>query len=184
MKQICQVHVQNGRSGVAPPFQPKETYVVSFVAQKLTKSTAWAKIFIPFSAFFHRSIIRFPSTNIRIEFENLVSHQQYDGSHSTNNKAGHNQLDNSAVIYSPLKITIPDNDKLKSPYPSPTGKFLASFSFSPSSGSNESDFFFKGTISAANSCPTSPRQGYHDFQNYHGHSSSHNFSNVSLFFSL
>lgn len=75
-----------------------------------------------------QSNIRFPSTNIRIEFENLVNNQQYDGGHhSTNNKASHNSLDNSSVIYSPLKITIPDNDKMKSPYPSPTGKYLTYF---------------------------------------------------------
>lgn len=46
------------------------------------------------------------------------------------------------MIYAPLKITIPEHDK-KSPFPSPTG-----------------------TISAANSCPTSPR---HNYQDYHHH---------------
>lgn len=45
-------------------------------------------------------------------------------------------VENLNVIYSPLKITIPEHDK-RSPFPSPTG-----------------------TISAANSCPTSPRQNY------------------------
>lgn len=46
-------------------------------------------------------------------------------------------IENSNVIYAPLKISIPEHDK-RSPFPSPTG-----------------------TISAANSCPTSPRQNYH-----------------------
>lgn len=45
-------------------------------------------------------------------------------------------IENSNVIYAPLKISIPEQDK-RSPFPSPTG-----------------------TISAANSCPTSPRQNY------------------------
>lgn len=45
-------------------------------------------------------------------------------------------IENSNVIYAPLKISIPEHDK-RSPFPSPTG-----------------------TISAANSCPTSPRQNY------------------------
>lgn len=45
-------------------------------------------------------------------------------------------VENSNVIYAPLKISIPEHDK-RSPFPSPTG-----------------------TISAANSCPTSPRQNY------------------------
>lgn len=48
-------------------------------------------------------------------------------------------VENSNVIYAPLKISIPEHDK-KSPFPSPTG-----------------------TISAANSCPTSPRQNYQDY---------------------
>lgn len=46
-------------------------------------------------------------------------------------------VENSNVIYAPLKISIPEHDK-RSPFPSPTG-----------------------TISAANSCPTSPRHNYH-----------------------
>lgn len=45
-------------------------------------------------------------------------------------------VENSNVIYAPLKISIPEHDK-RSPFPSPTG-----------------------TISAANSCPTSPRHNY------------------------
>lgn len=45
-------------------------------------------------------------------------------------------------------------------------------------------FFCKlGTISAANSCPTSPRQGYHEFP-YHGHNSNHNYQTVSLSWSM
>ncbi|XP_064545218.1 forkhead box protein K1 isoform X2 [Drosophila montana] len=54
-----------------------------------------------------------------------------------------------AAIYSPLKISIPKKEQ-KSPYLSPTG-----------------------TISAANSCPASPRQGFHQNQT----NSYNNYSN-------
>jgi hypothetical protein len=40
-----------------------------------------------------------------------------------------------------------------------------------------------GTISAANSCPTSPRQGFHDFGYNSSHTGSHttsNYQNVSV----
>lgn len=61
-------------------------------------------------------------------------------------------MDNSNV-YSPLKISIPKKEQ-KSPYLSPTG-----------------------TISAANSCPASPRQGFHQNQaNYNN-----NLQNQDLF---
>ncbi|XP_055318299.1 forkhead box protein K1-like isoform X2 [Sitodiplosis mosellana] len=73
---------------------------------------------------------RFPSTNIRILFESYVDHPFEMPAKTT--KA----VENSNVIYAPLKISIPEHDK-RSPFPSPTG-----------------------TISAANSCPTSPRQNY------------------------
>lgn len=90
-------------------------------------------------------------------------------------------VENSNVIYAPLKISIPEHDK-KSPFPSPTG-----------------------TISAANSCPTSPRHNYQDYHhlaggsayssyNHHNNNhlhtretgssshgnSSHNFENVNI----
>ncbi|KAJ6641929.1 Forkhead box protein K1 [Pseudolycoriella hygida] len=73
---------------------------------------------------------RFPSTNIRILFE-MESEDD--------------------VIYSPLKISIPEADIKRSPFPSPTG-----------------------TISAANSCPTSPR---HSYQDYHFYNNNNTFQN-------
>ncbi|XP_037045585.1 forkhead box protein K1-like [Bradysia coprophila] len=73
---------------------------------------------------------RFPSTNIRILFEMDCEDD---------------------VIYSPLKISIPEADNKRSPFPSPTG-----------------------TISAANSCPTSPR---HSFQDYHFYNNNNTFQN-------
>lgn len=78
----------------------------------------------------HRCTFRFPSTNIRILFESYVDHPFEMPAKTT--KA----VENSNVIYAPLKISIPEHDK-RSPFPSPTG-----------------------TISAANSCPTSPRHNY------------------------
>lgn len=130
--------------------------------------------------------IRFPSTNIKIQFENLYHKNATDGPRDlletiggpfaassssnlglgeptgTNNTSNIHQTppSNSNSMYAPLKISIPPEppssssmehvemsgrirDNGKSPYPSPTG-----------------------TISAANSCPTSPRQGYHDFSAY------------------
>lgn len=138
--------------------------------------------------------IRFPSTNIKIQFENLYHKNTSDGPRdlldtstgpysaaansdsnsslpasignglaSSNSGAVHpasSSSNTSSNMYAPLKISIPveppssssmehmdltgrSRDNGKSPYPSPTG-----------------------TISAANSCPTSPRQGYHDFATY------------------
>lgn len=81
--------------------------------------------------------LRFPSTNIRIQFENLKD-EIFEGDLHQN------------LNYSPLKIQIPEIEK-KSPFPSPTG-----------------------TISAANSCPPSPRPGYHEFEN----GKNNNFQNV------
>lgn len=78
-----------------------------------------------------RCTIRFPSTNIRITFDSFVD-QPLQMTNKTNKT-----VENSNVIYAPLKIAIPEHDK-RSPFPSPTG-----------------------TISAANSCPTSPRHNYH-----------------------
>lgn len=64
----------------------------------------------------------------------------------------------SNVIYSPLKITIPKKEQ-KSPYLSPTG-----------------------TISAANSCPASPRQGFQQNQgNFTTYATSSNIQNQELF---
>lgn len=90
--------------------------------------------------------MRFPSTNIRIQFENLAD-QKHD---PMPNKS--TSVENTNVVYQPLKISIPEQEggakNIKSPFPSPTG-----------------------TMSAANSCPTSPRQNYHDFYATHNNGS-------------
>ncbi|XP_032599372.1 dual specificity protein kinase splA isoform X2 [Drosophila grimshawi] len=64
-------------------------------------------------------------------------------------------VDGTAAIYSPLKISIPKKEQ-KSPYLSPTG-----------------------TISAANSCPASPRQGFH--QNQANSYNNYSNNNTDLF---
>ncbi|CAD7004998.1 unnamed protein product [Ceratitis capitata] len=66
------------------------------------------------------------------------------------------QMDNPNV-YAPLKISIPKKEQ-KSPYLSPTG-----------------------TISAANSCPASPRQGFHQNQTNYNNYSNNNIQNQDLF---
>ncbi|CAG5051608.1 unnamed protein product [Parnassius apollo] len=69
-----------------------------------------------------RCTLRFPSTNIRLEFQSLVE------------ESGGGAAGGSGAPLPPLRITIPVDGDARSPAPSPTG-----------------------TISAANSCPTSPR---------------------------
>jgi hypothetical protein len=62
-------------------------------------------------------------------------------------------VENTNTVYRPLKISIPENEALKnikSPFPSPTG-----------------------TMSAANSCPTSPRHNYHDIYSSQHNNGSH-----------
>ncbi|XP_059218681.1 protein fork head isoform X2 [Stomoxys calcitrans] len=84
--------------------------------------------------------------------QHVTSQQQ----HHTGSAVGASHLipmDNSNVIYSPLKISIPKKEQ-KSPYLSPTG-----------------------TISAANSCPASPRQGFHQNQNNYNNYSNNNLQN-------
>lgn len=78
---------------------------------------------------------RFPSTDIRILFESFADS---DGTIQTKPLLEQTSIDDKAIY--PLQISIPKSEQ-KSPYPSPTG-----------------------TISAANSCPTSPRP--HNFQDY------------------
>ncbi|KAI5651681.1 forkhead domain-containing protein [Phthorimaea operculella] len=68
-----------------------------------------------------RCTLRFPSTNIRLEFQSLVEDSGGAGG-------------STGPPLPPLRITIPMDNDGRSPAPSPTG-----------------------TISAANSCPTSPR---------------------------
>ncbi|XP_058128778.1 forkhead box protein K2-like [Anopheles ziemanni] len=168
--------------------------------------------------------IRFPNTNIKIQFENLIDQanngimvdlsehtpvkigtgpmggiplhagsitgstigalsnlQQGRGGISVITGDQHNpdgESPSSTVIYAPLKISIPPEQGASTSgtmiqrgvggngYPSPTG-----------------------TISAANSCPTSPRQNVHDFGHYSsarhrtthatGGGDNHNSSNTS-----
>nr|XP_026497981.1 forkhead box protein K1 [Vanessa tameamea] len=73
------------------------------------------------AVFYSRCTLRFPSTNIRLEFQSLVE-ESGGGSGS------------SGPPLPPLRISIPTDNDGRSPAPSPTG-----------------------TISATNSCPTSPR---------------------------
>jgi len=85
---------------------------------------------------------RFPSTNIRLTFQSLVDENQNDseGPPPTHHQIGRGKSSREALKSSlaPLKVNIPmdQGDSFTSPMPSPTG-----------------------TISAANSCPTSPRSG-------------------------
>jgi forkhead box protein K len=94
--------------------------------------------------------LRFPSTNIRIQFENLVDQNR---KHDTTGKS--TSVENTNNVYRPLKISIPEQEaalkNIKSPFPSPTG-----------------------TMSAANSCPTSPRHNYHDVYSQHNNGSHFN----------
>ncbi|KAL9909937.1 forkhead box K isoform 1-T6 [Glossina fuscipes fuscipes] len=87
--------------------------------------------------------------------------QQQHGSMSSGGGGGGNShiltMDSSNVIYSPLKISIPKKEQ-KSPYLSPTG-----------------------TISAANSCPASPRQGFHQNQNYSNYTNNNLQNQQDLF---
>ncbi|XP_050671139.1 forkhead box protein K1 [Leptidea sinapis] len=69
-----------------------------------------------------RCTLRFPSTNIRLEFQSLVE------------EGGGGAGASGGAPLPPLRITIPVDNDARSPAPSPTG-----------------------TISATNSCPTSPR---------------------------
>lgn len=106
-----------------------------------------------------RCTLRFPSTNIRIQFENLVdqNNRKADGPGGKSTS-----VENTNTVYRPLKISIPEQEggalkNIKSPFPSPTG-----------------------TMSAANSCPTSPRHNnYHDFYSQQNNgNSSHNFNDM------
>uniref|UniRef100_A0A6M2DIL7 Putative transcription factor of the forkhead/hnf3 family n=1 Tax=Xenopsylla cheopis TaxID=163159 RepID=A0A6M2DIL7_XENCH len=79
---------------------------------------------------------RFPSTNIRLVFQSLVDEGGEPPPLTSPSPSPGRPLP-------PLRISIPENDTGRSPFPSPTG-----------------------TISAANSCPTSPR-GHHNRRNVH-----------------
>lgn len=135
----------------------KATSLRDYPARKLTSTALFdSQIHFKFSLF--RCTLRFPSTNIRIQFENLVdqNNRKHDGPGGKSTS-----VENTNTVYRPLKISIPEQEgalkNIKSPFPSPTG-----------------------TMSAANSCPTSPRHNnYHDFysQSNNGHGS-HNYSDM------
>ncbi|KAK6624215.1 hypothetical protein RUM44_011074 [Polyplax serrata] len=80
-----------------------------------------------------RSTIRFPSTNIWVMFQSLVDEQ--DATVNINKISLQSPVKRTPLP--PLRINIPDSEQVNSPFPSPTG-----------------------TISAANSCPASPRSGH------------------------
>ncbi|XP_045478151.1 forkhead box protein K1 isoform X2 [Harmonia axyridis] len=88
-------------------------------------------------------MFRFPSTNIRLNFYSLIDENSEPSSKvpeagppllRIRDRAGGGQ---QSTGLPPLRIKIPESDIYGSPFPSPTG-----------------------TISAANSCPTSPRGGH------------------------
>lgn len=69
-------------------------------------------------------------------------------------------VENTNTVYRPLKISIPEQEggmkNIKSPFPSPTG-----------------------TMSAANSCPTSPRHNnYHEFYSQQNNGNSSHFNDM------
>ncbi|KAI5699104.1 hypothetical protein M8J75_016351 [Diaphorina citri] len=90
--------------------------------------------------------LRFPSTNIRLQFQSLVNESDPAPTGQSVSSSGVGVMGNPATssLLPPLRINIPDHPHTEissSPFPSPTG-----------------------TISAANSCPTSPR-GLHNRRN-------------------
>lgn len=161
--------------------------------------------------------IRFPSTNIKIQFENLIDQANnggisidlnqhtpikvgtgsggsaaaaaaivaVGGNLSAGSTAG-NKSPSPNVIYSPLKISIPEQSgggnpnlavDIRGHHPGGGG----------GGGGRESGMHIggsgypspTGTISAANSCPTSPRQNTHEFPQYSHNSHSSNNNNYS-----
>lgn len=92
---------------------------------------------------FCRCTFRFPSTNIRLSFQSLVDEssepppkvKEVSPSRVRDRSGGGSNSGNYPLP--PLRINIPDADNYGSPFPSPTG-----------------------TISAANSCPASPRGNF------------------------
>lgn len=164
--------------------------------------------------------IRFPSTNIKIQFENLIDQANNGGisidlNQHTPIKVGTgsvggaaaaaaaiaaaggnlsvggttvgNKSPSSNVVYSPLKISIPEQSgstnanlavDIRGHHPGgggggrDSGMHITSGSGYPSP---------TGTISAANSCPTSPRQNTHEFPQYSHNSHSSNNNNYTEF---
>ncbi|KAF5289738.1 hypothetical protein FQA39_LY03655 [Lamprigera yunnana] len=83
--------------------------------------------------------LRFPSTNIRLSFQSLVDEacEPPPRVREVSPVRPRDRPGGGLGVLPPLRINIPDNDSFSSPFPSPTG-----------------------TISAANSCPASPRGLY------------------------
>lgn len=86
-----------------------------------------------------RCTFRFPSTSIRLSFQSLVDENcepppriREVSPVRVRDRSGGGT--NTSYTLPPLRINIPDSESYGSPFPSPTG-----------------------TISAANSCPASPR---------------------------
>lgn len=162
--------------------------------------------------------IRFPSTNIKIQFENLIDQANNGGisidlNQHTPIKVGTGSVGSAAaaaaaiaaaggnlsssaggggqksppspnVVYSPLKISIPEQASATNPnlaveirghHPGGGGGALRDVHVGGSGYPSPT-----GTISAANSCPTSPRQNAtHEFPQYSHNSHSSNNNNYS-----
>lgn len=96
-----------------------------------------------------RCTFRFPSTNIRLLFQSLVDESSEPppvreiSPARPRERCGGGSSSAGGHPLPPLRINIPDSDNFGSPFPSPTG-----------------------TISAANSCPASPRGTYSYIHSY------------------
>lgn len=170
--------------------------------------------------------IRFPSTNIKIQFENLIDQANNGGISIDLNQhtpikvgtgssggaaaaaaaiaaAGGNlsaggttipagdKSPSSNVVYSPLKITIPEQSGSTNPNLSVEirGHYVGGSGGGGGGGGRDGSMHISGsgypsptgTISAANSCPTSPRQNTHEFPQYSHNSHSSNNNNYVEF---
>ncbi|EAT39226.1 AAEL008958-PA [Aedes aegypti] len=170
--------------------------------------------------------IRFPSTNIKIQFENLIDQANNGGisidlnQHTpikvgtgsggsaaaaaaaiaavggnlsvggTTTAAG-DKSPSSNVVYSPLKISIPEQSGSSNPNLAVEirGHYAGGGSGGGGGGGRDNSMHISGsgypsptgTISAANSCPTSPRQNTHEFPQYSHNSHSSNNNNYVEF---
>lgn len=168
--------------------------------------------------------IRFPSTNIKIQFENLIDQANNGGisidlNQHTPIKVGTGSSGSAAaaaaaiaavggnlsvggttipagdkspssnVVYSPLKISIPEQSGAANPNLAVEIRGHYVGSSGGGGGGRDSSMHISGsgypsptgTISAANSCPTSPRQNTHEFPQYSHNSHSSNNNNYVEF---
>lgn len=168
--------------------------------------------------------IRFPSTNIKIQFENLIDQANNGGisidlNQHTPIKVGTGSSGSAAaaaaaiaavggnlsvggttipagdkspssnVVYSPLKISIPEQSGSTNPNLAVEIRGHYVGSSGGGGGGRDSSMHISGsgypsptgTISAANSCPTSPRQNTHEFPQYSHNSHSSNNNNYVEF---